>query len=131
MAVPKTGVAAGTSGKSTTSPAMLNWDERYRAAEGYVFATAPNDFLAAKAHLIPPGPVLCLAEGERDVVEGTGHTGPRIPSFRWSRFASVPHRRFLLNQLKQLVGWRADALRWTSPERPTCNDSPPPGFNWM
>lgn len=43
---------------------MINWDERYRAAEGYVFGTAPNDFLAAKAHLIPPGPVLCLAEGE-------------------------------------------------------------------
>jgi SAM-dependent methyltransferase len=43
---------------------MMNWDERYGAAEGYVFGTAPNDFLAAHAHLIPPGPVLCLAEGE-------------------------------------------------------------------
>ncbi len=40
------------------------WDERYRAADGYVFGTAPNDFLAAHAPAIPPGPVLCLAEGE-------------------------------------------------------------------
>jgi SAM-dependent methyltransferase len=41
------------------------WDERYgAAADSYVFGTEPNDFLAAHAHLIPPGPVLCLAEGE-------------------------------------------------------------------
>jgi hypothetical protein len=43
---------------------MMNWDERYGAAQEYVFGTAPNDFLAACARLIPPGPVLCLAEGE-------------------------------------------------------------------
>ncbi|MBL9209674.1 MAG: class I SAM-dependent methyltransferase [Opitutaceae bacterium] len=43
---------------------MNFWDERYRTAEGYVFGTAPNDFLAAHAASIPPGPVLCLAEGE-------------------------------------------------------------------
>lgn len=43
---------------------MMNWDERYGAAQGYVFGTEPNDFLADHAHLIPRGPVLCLAEGE-------------------------------------------------------------------
>jgi SAM-dependent methyltransferase len=44
---------------------MNFWDERYgAAAESYVFGTEPNDFLAAHAHLIPPGPVLCLGEGE-------------------------------------------------------------------
>lgn len=43
---------------------MSFWDDRYRAAEGYVFGTAPNDFLAAHAAAIPAGPVLCLAEGE-------------------------------------------------------------------
>ncbi len=41
------------------------WDQRYgNAGEAYVFGTAPNDFLAAIADRIPPGPVLCLAEGE-------------------------------------------------------------------
>jgi SAM-dependent methyltransferase len=40
------------------------WDQRYGAATGYVFGTAPNDFLAGIADQIPAGPVLCLAEGE-------------------------------------------------------------------
>lgn len=41
------------------------WNTRYGGAEGdYVFGTTPNDFLAACAHSIPDGPVLCLAEGE-------------------------------------------------------------------
>jgi hypothetical protein len=52
------------------------WDHRYDAAPGYVFGTEPNDFLAACAHHLPPGPVLCLAEGEgRNAVflAGQGH----------------------------------------------------------
>lgn len=41
------------------------WDHRYDAAEGYVFGTAPNDFLAGGAAWIPArGRVLCLGEGE-------------------------------------------------------------------
>jgi SAM-dependent methyltransferase len=39
------------------------WDERYSTAD-FVYGTAPNDFVAAVAHHIPGGPVLCLAEGE-------------------------------------------------------------------
>ena len=39
------------------------WDERYRS-DDYFYGTAPNDFLAAHVEAIPPGPVLCLAEGE-------------------------------------------------------------------
>jgi SAM-dependent methyltransferase len=39
------------------------WDERY-SAEGYVYGTEPNGFLAAKADLLPAGRVLCLGEGE-------------------------------------------------------------------
>lgn len=39
------------------------WDDRYRA-EDYVYGRAPNDFVQAQAHRIPPGRVLCLAEGE-------------------------------------------------------------------
>ncbi len=39
------------------------WDERFRAGT-YAYGTAPNEFLRAEAGRIPPGPVLCLAEGE-------------------------------------------------------------------
>ena len=39
------------------------WDERYSAA-AYAYGTEPNDFLKSVAERIPPGPVLCLAEGQ-------------------------------------------------------------------
>jgi SAM-dependent methyltransferase len=39
------------------------WDQRY-ATDDYFYGEEPNTFLAAQAPLIPPGPVLCLAEGE-------------------------------------------------------------------
>lgn len=39
------------------------WDQRY-AGEAYFYGEEPNAFVAAHAPLIPPGPVLCLAEGE-------------------------------------------------------------------
>jgi SAM-dependent methyltransferase len=39
------------------------WNDRYRE-EGFAYGTEPNDFVRAQAHLIPPGRVLCLAEGQ-------------------------------------------------------------------
>lgn len=51
------------------------WNDRYSTA-GYVYGTAPNEFIAEIASRIPAGPVLCLAEGEgRNAVflAGLGH----------------------------------------------------------
>lgn len=51
------------------------WDQRY-AGEEYVYGTEPNDFLAEQVAGLPPGRVLCLAEGEgRNAVwlAGQGH----------------------------------------------------------
>ncbi len=42
---------------------MTDWDARYAEA-GWAFGTKPNDFLREHAHYLPPGRVLCLAEGE-------------------------------------------------------------------
>lgn len=39
------------------------WDDRYRVEE-YAYGREPNDFLRAEAQRIPPGRVLCLAEGQ-------------------------------------------------------------------
>lgn len=39
------------------------WDERY-SQPGFAYGTEPNEFLAAVAGRIPPGPVLSLGEGE-------------------------------------------------------------------
>jgi SAM-dependent methyltransferase len=40
-----------------------SWNTRFDRPD-YLFGTEPNDFLAAVAGNIPPGDVLCLAEGE-------------------------------------------------------------------
>lgn len=39
------------------------WDERY-SEPGYIYGEEPNQFLASVADCIPPGPVLCVGEGE-------------------------------------------------------------------
>lgn len=39
------------------------WQARY-AAEHYVYGTEPNTFLRDAVHDLPPGDVLCLADGE-------------------------------------------------------------------
>lgn len=39
------------------------WDERF-SDDGYFYGTQPNDFLKHNYQVIPPGKVLCLAEGE-------------------------------------------------------------------
>ncbi len=51
------------------------WDERY-SQPGFVYGDQPNEFLVSAAANIPPGPVLCLGEGEgRNAVflAGLGH----------------------------------------------------------
>ena len=57
------------------SPEREFWERRY-AEPGYAYGTEPNGFLVEVADRIPPGPVLCLAEGEgRNAVwlAGRGH----------------------------------------------------------
>ncbi len=58
-----------------TSPEREFWERRYSELE-YAYGTEPNGFLVEVADRIPPGPVLCLAEGEgRNAVwlAGRGH----------------------------------------------------------
>jgi len=49
--------------RSRTSPELEFWDRRY-SEPAYAYGTEPNGFLVEVADRIPPGPVLCLAEGE-------------------------------------------------------------------
>src|SRR6185295_5974582 len=46
-----------------TEADMTDWDARYRE-QGWAFGTEPNDFLREQADQLPPGRVLCLAEGQ-------------------------------------------------------------------
>ena len=57
------------------SPEREFWERRY-AEPAYAYGTEPNGFLVEVAGRMPPGPVLCLAEGEgRNAVwlAGRGH----------------------------------------------------------
>jgi SAM-dependent methyltransferase len=40
------------------------WEARYRAADGYLYGTEPNDFVAESVVGLPIGDALCLADGE-------------------------------------------------------------------
>lgn len=42
---------------------MTDWDARFAEPE-FAYGKEPNGFLASVADRIPPGPVLCLAEGQ-------------------------------------------------------------------
>lgn len=48
---------------SDVPPGRAMWEQRYGVAD-YVYGTEPNDYLRERAHELPVGPVLCLAEGE-------------------------------------------------------------------
>ena len=65
-----------------------NWEERYSTPE-YFYGTAPNEFVAQVADRIPPGSVLCLAEGEGRKDDATHRLSGRAPDNRLVHF-TVP-----------------------------------------
>jgi len=57
------GGLSASRGGGNALPSGHMWDQRY-GEEGFAYGTEPNDFLVEVADQIPPGDVLCLAEGE-------------------------------------------------------------------
>ncbi len=67
---------------SPGTPEHEFWERRY-SESAYAYGTEPNAFLVEVASRIPPGPVLCLAEGEgRNAVwlAGRGHAVTAVDS---------------------------------------------------
>jgi SAM-dependent methyltransferase len=63
---------------------LTEWDARF-AAPGFVYGTAPNDFLVEVAGRLPPGAVLCLGEGEgrnAAFLAGLGHRAVAVDRSR-------------------------------------------------
>lgn len=78
------------------------WNERY-AEPGLAYGDEPQVFLAEQAHLLPSGPVLCLAEGQgRNAVflAGRGHD-----------VLAVDQSAVGLNRARALAASRGVALR--------------------
>lgn len=78
------------------------WDERY-GAEGFAYGTEPNEFLAGVADRIPPGPVLCLCDGE-------GRNGVFLAA-RGHEVTSVDGSAVGLEKARRLAASRGVALR--------------------
>lgn len=94
------------------------WNDRY-SAEGYLYGTAPNEFIAEIADRIPAGPVLCLAEGEgRNAVflAGRGHDVTAVDQstagLAKARQLAAKHGRSLHTIAADLSTFRIEPNAW-------------------
>ncbi len=62
------------------SDLKTTWETRYGASEQYLYGTEPNDFLCQAAADLPPGDVLCLADGEGRNGVHLAQAGHRVTS---------------------------------------------------
>ena len=93
------------------------WNGRF-AAEGYVFGTAPNAFLAAQASLLTPGMrALCIADGEGRNSVWLARMGLQVTAFDFSPVGIAKARR-LAERFGVTVDYRlsdVDAWPWNAP----------------
>lgn len=70
------------------------WDQRYAAADGFLFGEAPNAWLASSARFLRPGMrVLCVADGEGRNGVWLAKLGCRVTAFDLSPVAVERARR--------------------------------------
>jgi SAM-dependent methyltransferase len=86
---------------------MTDWDARY-AEEGWAFGTEPNDFLREQAHLLPPGRVLCLAEGQGRNAVWLAQRGHDVTAMDQSAFGLEGARRLAAERGVSITTVRAD-----------------------
>ncbi len=98
---------------------MNMWDERF-SEPGYAYGTEPNDFIRSIADRIPPGPVLCLAEGQgRNAVflAARGHdvTAVDLSSIGMARAAELARARgvTLRTVTADLMNYKIEAETWS------------------
>ena len=66
------------------SAELERWNGRFSPPE-YIFGTAPNAFLASKAHLLQPGQrALCVADGEGRNSVWLAEQGLEVSAFDFS-----------------------------------------------
>ncbi|NOT32609.1 MAG: class I SAM-dependent methyltransferase [Candidatus Eisenbacteria bacterium] len=83
------------------------WDQRYSESES-PFGFEPNDFVVEVADLIPPGAVLCLAEGQgRNAVYLAGR-GHRVTAMDLSPVGLAAAERLALERGVRIVTECAD-----------------------
>ncbi|MGD9572814.1 MAG: class I SAM-dependent methyltransferase [Thermoleophilia bacterium] len=97
------------------STATPDWDARF-ARDEYIFGTAPNAFLAAQAHRIPPGGrVLCVADGEGRNGVHLAQLGYAVESFDGSAVAVEKARRLAAERGVEVAAEVAGLDDWAWP----------------
>jgi SAM-dependent methyltransferase len=87
------------------------WNERY-SQPGFVYGTEPNEFLAAVAGQIPPGPVLSLAEGEGRNAAFLASLGHRVVAVDQSDVGLAKARRLAADRSLTIETVCADLERY-------------------
>jgi len=94
---------------------LTEWDERY-AAPGFVYGTAPNDFLVEMAPRLPAGAVLCLGEGEGRNAAFLAARGHRVVAVDRSRVGLTKARRLAATRGLGIAAVVADLAAFPIPE---------------
>lgn len=96
------------------------WNERYAEAE-YVYGTEPNDFLVSVAKRIPPGPVLCLAEGEGRNAVFLARQGHAVTAVDFAEAGLAKARRLarsagvaIETEVADLAAYRIEPASWSA-----------------
>ncbi len=93
-----------------TDAARQAWESRF-AADGFLYGTEPNDHLRTASADLPPGDVLCLAEGEGRNATFLASLGHRVTSVDLTEAGVVKTRRLAARRgvsVDALVGDLAD-----------------------
>jgi len=100
--------------RQTPDAELERWNGRFAAAD-YVFGTAPNAFLAARASLLTPGMrALCIADGEGRNSVWLARQGLQVTAFDFSP-VGIAKARKLAERFGVKVDYRlsgVDAWRW-------------------
>lgn len=95
--------------KTPVNPDLERWNERF-SADGYLFGTQPNVFLAAQKHLMSPGmTALCVADGEGRNSVWLASQGLAVTAFDFSPVA-LAKARALASQCGVNVDYRLSSV---------------------
>lgn len=94
---------------------LKHWEERF-AAEGYIFGTAPNAFLAREAgRLQPSSEVLCIADGEGRNSTWLAEQGHRVHAVEATQNAIVKARALAAERGVTVHHDQVDLEEWDWP----------------
>jgi cyclopropane fatty-acyl-phospholipid synthase-like methyltransferase len=99
----------------TNTPEFERWQERF-AAPGYLFGTAPNEFLKRHAHLLRKGDkALAIADGEGRNGVFLAEQGLDVLSIDFSPLAQEKARKLAAERGVTLKVEQVDILSWNWP----------------